>query len=146
MFILSYEVRLQKRDYSTCNNARYVGIFHYLFWHWCTSGPVFFGGFWNHSYSYVRSQIYRGMGAGVRGRSHMLGEGIRWSVRLGIGMISKSVKKDGTTIVHQCLFFCSRLLIQLNGAWKWSLSVWGLNPRPLSHESSVLTTRPQLLT
>jgi hypothetical protein len=41
----------------------------------------------------------RGSGGGA------LGEGIRGSVRLGrlgIGMISKSGKKDGTTIVHQC--------------------------------------------
>ncbi len=29
------------------------------------NGPVFFSGFWNHSYSYVRGQIYGGMGAGV---------------------------------------------------------------------------------
>jgi len=39
--------------------------------------------------------------------------------------------------------FCSRLLIQMNGAWK--LVSGGLNPRPLSHESSALTTRPRLL-
>jgi hypothetical protein len=51
------------------------------------------------------------MGAGVRGRSPLLGEGIRGSVRLGrlgrlgIGMISKSSKKDGTLIVHQCQNF-----------------------------------------
>jgi hypothetical protein len=31
----------------------------------------------------VRGQIYGGMGAGVRGRSPLLGEGIRGSVRLG---------------------------------------------------------------
>jgi len=45
------------------------------------------------------------MGAGVRGRSPLLGEGRRGSVRLGrlgIGMIAKSAKKDGTSIVHQC--------------------------------------------
>ena len=38
-------------------------------------------------------------------RSPLLGEGRRGSVRLGrlgIGMISKSAKKDGTSIVHQC--------------------------------------------
>jgi hypothetical protein len=42
---------------------------------------------------------------GVRGRSPLLGEGIRGSVRLGrlgIGMISKSAIEDGTLIVHQC--------------------------------------------
>jgi hypothetical protein len=45
------------------------------------------------------------MGAGVRGRSPLLGEGIRRPVRLarlGIGIISKSAQKDGTSIVHQC--------------------------------------------
>jgi hypothetical protein len=45
------------------------------------------------------------MGAAVRGQSPLLGEGIRGSVRLGrlgIGMISKSAKKDGTLKVHQC--------------------------------------------
>jgi hypothetical protein len=44
-----------------------------------------------------------GMGAGVRGRSTLLGEGICGSVRLGklgIGMISKSAKKDGTPIAQ----------------------------------------------
>ena len=49
------------------------------------------------------------MGAGVRGRSPLLGDGIRGSVRLGrlrIGMISKSAKKDGGTLkVHQCQIF-----------------------------------------
>jgi hypothetical protein len=38
-------------------------------------------------------------------RGPLLGKGIRGSVRLGrleIGMISKSAKKDGTLIVHQC--------------------------------------------
>jgi hypothetical protein len=45
----------------------------------------------------------RFMGAGVRGRSHLLGEGICGPVRLarlGIGMISKPAQKDGTSIVH----------------------------------------------
>ncbi len=47
----------------------------------------------------LEARFMGGMGAGVRG------EGICGSVRLGrlgIGMISKSAKKDGTTIVHQC--------------------------------------------
>ena len=46
------------------------------------------------------------MGAGVRERSPLLGEGIRGPVRLarlGIGMISRSAQRDGTSIVHQCL-------------------------------------------
>jgi len=46
----------------------------------------------------VGGQIYGGMGALVRGRSPLLGEGICGSVRLGrlgIGMISKSAKKMG---------------------------------------------------
>ncbi len=100
-------------------------------------GPVFFGGFWNHSYSFVRGQIYGGMGAGVRGRSPLLGEGIRRSVRLGrlgIGMISKSPQKDRTLIVHQCRFFqffewnfnlfwmnffvCFQLVLEWNCTWK----------------------------
>ncbi len=53
----------------------------------------------------VRGQIYGGMGAGVRGRSPLLYEEIRASFRLGrlgIGMFSKSAKKDGTPMVHQC--------------------------------------------
>jgi hypothetical protein len=33
----------------------------------------------------------------------------------------------------------------MNGAWKIVSSVGGLNPWPLSHESSDLTTRPRLL-
>jgi hypothetical protein len=43
----------------------------------------------------------RGSGSGAP----LLDEGIRGSVRLGrlgIGMISKSAKKDGTPIAHQC--------------------------------------------
>ena len=64
------------------------------------------------------------MGAGVRGRSPLLGEGRRGSVRLGrlgIGMISKSAKKDGTSIVHQCqqMFFlrgtCHVYLSEVSG-------------------------------
>ncbi len=43
------------------------------------------------------------------------------------------------------LNICSRLLIQMNDAWKMVFSVGGLNPRALSHESSALTTRPWLL-
>ncbi len=52
---------------------------------------------------------------GARGRSPLLGEGIRGSVRLGrlgIGMISKSAKKDGTSIVHQ---WDIRTLITISG-------------------------------
>ncbi len=65
-------------------------------------GPVFLADFEIIPIQAVRGQIYGGMGAGVRGESPLLGEGIRRSVRLGIGMISKSAKKDGTPIVHQC--------------------------------------------
>jgi hypothetical protein len=73
-------------------------------------GPVFLADFEIIPIEAVRGQIYGGMGAGVRGRSPLLGEGIRGSVRLGrlgIGMISKSAKKDGTPIVHQCSFIIS---------------------------------------
>jgi hypothetical protein len=45
------------------------------------------------------------LGDGSGGHRPLLGEGILGSVRLGrlgIGMISKCAKKDGTTIVHQC--------------------------------------------
>jgi hypothetical protein len=40
---------------------------------------------------------------------------------------------------------CQVDLIQMNGAWKMVSWGVGLNPRPLSHESSALTTRPRLL-
>ncbi len=61
-------------------------------------GPVFLADFEIIPIEAVRGQIYGVMGAGVRGRSPLLGEGIRGSFRLGrlgIGMISKSVKKTG---------------------------------------------------
>ncbi len=64
--------------------------------HWCTIGvPSFLADFEISPIEAVRGQIYGGMGAGVRGRSPLKGEGIRGSVRLGrlgIGMISKSAK------------------------------------------------------
>jgi hypothetical protein len=41
--------------------------------------------------------------------------------------------------------FYSRLLIRMNGAQKMVSSVGGLNPWPLIHESSALTTRPGVL-
>ncbi len=43
------------------------------------------------------------------------------------------------------LNLCFHALIQMNGAWKMVSTVGGLNPRPLNHESSALTTRPWLL-
>ena len=46
---------------------------------------------------------------------------------------------------HSSISFCSRLLIQMNGAWKMVSSVGGLNPWAFRHESSALTTRPWLL-
>jgi hypothetical protein len=52
------------------------------------------------------------MGAGVRGRSPLLGEGILGSVGLGglgIGMISKSAKKDGTIYDLRKLFLNKKL-------------------------------------
>jgi hypothetical protein len=41
--------------------------------------------------------------------------------------------------------FLLQVFDQMNGAWKMVSSVGGLNPRPLSHESSALISRPQLL-
>ncbi len=61
-------------------------------------------------------------------------------------------KSKGLEHMQQChvgwnipIFFCSTLLIQMNGAWKMVSSAGGLNPRHLSHESSALTTRLRLL-
>jgi len=45
---------------------------------------------------------------------------------------------------HSIISFCSRLLIQMNGAWKM-VSLVGVWTHDLSHESSALTTRPRLL-
>ncbi len=42
--------------------------------------------------------------------------------------------------------FCSTLSIQIYGALKIVSSAGGLNPQPLSYESSALTSRPQLIT
>ncbi len=48
---------------------------------------------------------------------------------------------------HIIISFCSRLLIQMNNAWKMVSSVgWGFEPtRPLCREFSAVTTRPRLL-
>jgi hypothetical protein len=46
---------------------------------------------------------------------------------------------------HSIISFCSTLLIQMNGAFKMVSSSGGLNPQPLRHEPSALTTRSQLL-
>ncbi len=65
-------------------------------------GPVFLADFEIIPIEAVKGQIYGGMGAGVREQSPLFGEGICGSIRLGrlgIGMISKSAKKDGTLIV-----------------------------------------------
>ena len=81
-----------------------IFFFQYVIRHWL-GVPSFLADFEIIPIEAVRGQIYVGMGAGVRRRSPLLGEGIRGSVRLGrlgIGMISKSAKKDGTSIVHQC--------------------------------------------
>jgi len=79
----------------------------------CYRGPVFLADFEIIPIEAVRGQIYGGMGAGVRGQSPLLDEGIFRSVRLGrlgIGMISKSAKKDGASIVYQCPSFNGGLL------------------------------------
>jgi hypothetical protein len=54
----------------------------------------------------------------------------------------------GLEPLQQCQvnFYLSFLQVfdLMNGASKMGSSVGGLNPQPLSHESSALTTRPQL--
>ncbi len=79
-----YVNRMTTLSYNKTTKAHKVCV---KFGHWCTIGvPSFLADF--------------------RMRSPLLGEGIHGSIRLGrlgIGMIPKSAKKDGTPIVHQCL-------------------------------------------
>jgi hypothetical protein len=52
----------------------------------------------------------------------------------------------GLQNTQQCQVNSTQLLLQaLDPNGKWSPQWGGLNPRPLSHESSALTTRPWLL-
>jgi hypothetical protein len=92
-------VRVRLADIESQKNSRHKKR------HWCTIGVLsLLADFEIIPIEAVRGQIYGGMGARLRGRRPLLGGGICGSVRLGrlgIGMISKSAKKDDTVDVTQ---------------------------------------------
>jgi hypothetical protein len=61
------------------------------------------------------------------------------------GTISTAQATMPGMLEHSIIYFWSTCLIQENYFLKTVSTVWGLNPQPLSHESSALTARRRLL-